>query len=985
MTSPSLTTSINLGSAATPQQTSNNGGPNAVGSSSNDGSIESVMLDFVQSNYTKIKQSRVGTEKQWYINLAFFFGQQYVQAISTPGTTSGYRLTVPKAPPWRVRLCINKIRPIVRRELAILFGQKPRFDVYPASTDDEDLDAARAAEQVFNWIYTDKDVKEKLRQAGWWTCNTGTGFIKTYWDANAVDSASNQKGDICIEPVTPFNLFVPNFRCLDIEEQPFIIHATTKDPQYVANTFGQKIAPNVSSNDNILDDSFLNIRGAQQQSANQVLILEAWIKPGAHPRLPKGGMVTVAGGKVVQCVEKYPYDHGKFPFDKIENIPSGKFYATSMVDDLIPIQKEYNRCYDIETEILTSDGWKLGIDLQIGDSVLTYDHKSGRMKFDTVKEIFSKQYEGPVTVLEGAQISSRTTPGHRWSVKSSAGYSKIVTKLTSDHSIPLKAPVDIIGSDEYNLNKLVGLVLSDGRINNNKIFISQSQLTNPSKCDEIENLLSDELIAFSTYFCPNDIIDYYIPADYSWRIKQLIPNKRLSSNYIMSLGEKGLQGLFDGLMLGDGMYEGNKGAKFYTSLESEADLFQMICILLGKAAVVRKQLARSSWSVRPYQYIVQVKTEKFSKAKVSKALKNDEHYSGIIWCPTVDSGFVMVRRNGKAFISGNTRSQIVENKNLLGKMKLLAAKGSIDASKVTSEPGQVVFYQLGMPPPTPMQLPSLPSYVMETVQQLDSDLLEISGRNENNPQITSATALSFQQEQDETMLSDTASSIESCTERIGQKCLALVGQYWTTARTIKVVGTNESFDATILKGEDLKGCTDLRVEGGSALPQSRAAKQAFIMDLIKLQVIPPQQALEMLEIGGIDKIYDEYLTDKKAAERENMRMQAGQNIYANEWDNHQLHVQVHNRFRKGQTFESLPEEQQIAFQNHVLMHQSAINNQTKGDPTGSGNQVPAPDPMGQLNPGNAGPEASTGGNLPVGGPDVPPGSPGLPPELPPGV
>lgn len=671
-------TSISLGSAATPQQTSNNG---PVGTDLTPGSLDAVMLDFVQSNYTKIRNSRRAIERQWYINLAFYFGRQNVIMHNTTASPSGYRLTTPAAPPWRVRLVVNKIRPIIRKELATLFGQKPRFDVVPASTDDKDLMAARSAEQVFDWFYDEKKVKEKLRQAGWWALICGTGFVKTRWDPKAVDRTNNRLGDICVDAVSPFNLFVPDFRCMDIEDQPYIIHATTKDAQWVKTTFGKTIKSVVATNENILDDTFLNMQGTQAQSANQVLILECWIKPGAHPKLPNGGLVTVVGGQIAQVVQSYPYKHGYFPFSKIENIPSGKFYAHAMMDDLVPLQKEYNR----------------------------------------------------------------------------------------------------------------------------------------------------------------------------------------------------------------------------------------------------------------------------------------------------------------------TRSQIVENKNLMGKLKLLAQQGSVDGSKITSEPGQVIYYKPGFQPPTPMPAPQLPEYMLQSVEQLDADMKEISGQFEVNSQITSATALSFVQEQNDTMLSDTTDSLESATEKTGRMILGYVGQYWDTKRLVKVTGTNGEFDAVMLLGSDLQGNTDLRVEGGSALPTSKAAKQAFLMDLMKIQVIPPQQGLEMLDIGGIDKVYDEFLADKKQAERENIRMQAGQGLYVNEWDNHTTHITVHNRFRKGQTYETLSQEQKVQFQNHVLMHQAAMMQQQQGDPTGSGedlpSQLPPSGPEGQLDPSGGGnvPQVPSPGSVGISansGPPMPdPASINLPPNI----
>lgn len=607
---------------------------------------EKQLLQFITTNYQKIQNARRATERQWYINLAFYFGKQYVTIATVSSTNNSFKMYVPPAPPWRVRLTINRIRPTVRQEMASLFGQVPRFTVVPATTEDLDLVAARAGEQIFDWIYDSKKVYTSTKQAGWWACITGTGFLKSYWNGNDYDQLNQMKGDICIEAITPFNIFVPDFRATDIEQQPYVIHAMTQTAQWVKNNWPDLKGPMQTNPQAVLDDSFLNIQGARNltKDQSQILVLECWFKPGSHPLMPKGGLVTVVGGQVAQCIQKYPYQHGKFPFAKIENIPSGKFYGESMVTDLVPIQKEYNR----------------------------------------------------------------------------------------------------------------------------------------------------------------------------------------------------------------------------------------------------------------------------------------------------------------------TRSQIVESKNMMGKPKLMAPRGSVDASKITSEPGQVVYYTPGFNPPTPLVMPELPGYIMDQVAQLQQDMADLSGINANNtnnvPSGTSATALSFMQEQDDAMLADTTDSLEDAIEKIGQLVLAYSNQYWTEARKVKILGTDGAFDAAAYSSTDLRGNCDLRVESGSALPTSKAAKQAFIMDLIKLGAVPIDQALELLEIGGIEKVYDDYLADKHQAQRENLRMQAGTPLKVNEWDNHQVHITEHNRFRKSTTFEILKTEFKIIFQNHVMAHQAALINQNAGDPTGAGNNTQLPNAEGAETP-----------------------------------
>lgn len=654
MTSPTLPSTSSL-SVDTPAQVMS---PEGSGLSKEQ---EKQLLSWVLDQHKRCRNDRLGVERQWYMNLAFYFGKQNVKMLSTAASSTGFRLTTPPAPPWRVRLVVNKIRPMVRVMLAKTTSQKPRFTVVPATTEDNDIASARVAEQIFDHTYAAKNVKRVLRRAEWWAIICGTAFIKDYWNPNEIDKSSQQQGDIEIEHVSPFHVFVPDLLEEELENQPYVIHQSMKSLEWVERAYGKKVAKatNVKSTNDILEDSFLSMVGAQNASSSKdnVLMLECWIKPG-HPILKEGGMVTVVGEQIVQVVNGYPYVHGEFPFSKLDMIPSGKFYADSVITDIIPIQREYNR----------------------------------------------------------------------------------------------------------------------------------------------------------------------------------------------------------------------------------------------------------------------------------------------------------------------TRSQIIEAKNLMGKPKLLAAKGSINPNQVTSEPGQVILYTPGFPEPKEMAHAPLPSHVLQEVQQLQEDLDDISGqhdisRGKNPSQVTAATALSFLQEQDDTKLSDAITSIEESLEKVGRHILSHVSQFWTTQRTVQIVGADGSFDAQVYKGDSLGGNLNVRVEAGSALPQSKAAKQAFVMDLIKLFPQYADKGLELLEIGGIERIYEEYLTDKRQSQRENIKMSSGVPVEANDWDNHQVHIDIHNTFRKSQEFEMLPDEIKVMFQQHVDLHYVASG--LKAAP----GMALMPGGMGM------GGDPSVMGQFPVGIPGVPPQDP----------
>lgn len=628
--------------------------------------MENRIIEWTKSAHMRCRTIRQQLERQWYINLAFYIGKQNVAVIpisSASSAATGVRLYIPPAPYYRARPIINRIRPVIRTELARLTSQKPTATIVPSSSDAKDLAAAQAGEQIWDATYREKKVKAIFRQTMLWTLCTGTGFMKTYWDPSKKD-AQGESGDFCYENITPFHLFFPDMLVEDIEEQPYIIHVQTKSPEWVKARYPNiKAQPNVMEANDILNDSFLQLVGAGDFRKNAILCYEVWVKPGQVEFLPNGGMYTIIGDTVVQYVEGNPYQHQQYPFIRFPHLPTGRFYADSIITDLIPIQREYNR----------------------------------------------------------------------------------------------------------------------------------------------------------------------------------------------------------------------------------------------------------------------------------------------------------------------TRGQMIEAKNRMSHPQLLAAEGSIDASKITTEPGQVILYKLGFPVPQPLPLQNLPNYVVQEVERLLLDFEDVSGQHQVSkgqvpPGVTAATAISFLQEQDESMLSTTFAGIEEGFEKIGFQTLNYVKQYWTMPRAVRVVGRDGQFNVMAFAGSDLRDNTDIRVEAGSALPTSKAGKQALLMDLMTNGFIPPEKGLELMEVGGVNRLYEEIQIDSSQAARENMKMSTvteenmsqylqtfqGMDpltgeatmvdpntggplvdemgmpteppliVPVNSFDNHQIHIQVHNNYRKGQEYEQLPQRIKDLFEAHVNQHMMAM-------------------------------------------------------------
>lgn len=657
--------------------------------------------------FQQCQNQRIGQERQWFLNLAFYNGQQHVVFRSIAG--GAFDLYVPKAPYFRVRIVINQVRRIIRKEISRLTAQKPNAFVVPSSSEDADVFAAQAGEQIWDDLWRRLKFNKTLRDAVFWQSVCGNGFIKSYWDPNKVMPGEDMQGDICIESITPLHIFVPDLMCTEIEDQPYVIHAQTKNNAWIKNVYD--IDPAGNKLDSVDDGLQQVMKVSKSDKKNdQTTILEVWVKPGYLPELPDGGMFTIISNQIVQGFDKWPYDHGQYPFTKLDSMPTGKFYTASIIEDLIPIQQELNR----------------------------------------------------------------------------------------------------------------------------------------------------------------------------------------------------------------------------------------------------------------------------------------------------------------------SRAQLIESKNRMSKPQLVAQKGAVVASKITTEPGQLIEYAMGFDPPQPLPLQGLPSYVTDEINRLYTDMQDLSGQHDVSngstpPGVTAATAISFLQEQDESLISTHFTSIEEAIEKIAAQSLKYVQMYWDEPRTVKIVGIEGTFDVETFRGADLRSNSDVRIESGSALPTSRAAKQAFIMDLMKMGFIPPDQGLEIMEIGGIDKIYERIQIDKRQAQRENLKMRVVTDqdiqqhmqdfqaahpealqdpnsgtplspmpvplappliVSVNTWDNHDIHIQVHNDYRKSQNFENVDPVVKQLFEEHVKQHAEAIAGQMQHPLTGMEPSDPhAPDPQDEQSAADQ-MQQDSNGNTGTPGPVPAPGNTG---------
>lgn len=343
-----------------------------------------------------------------------------------------------------------------------------------------------------------------------------------------------------------------------------------------------------------------------------------------------------------------------------------------------------------------------------------------------------------------------------------------------------------------------------------------------------------------------------------------------------------------------------------------------------------------------------------------------------------------------------TRSQIIQAKNLMAKPQMMYDEGSVDATKISAKAGIWIPVRPGFSRPSPVPIQPLPSYVLQELEHLQNDFEDISGQHQvsrgNSGGVTAATAINYLQERDDSYLSTVFNSIEAAVEKTAKQSLSLFIQYVTEERLVKTTGLDGSFDASMLSGADIASGNDIRIESGSALPTSKSARQSLITEWMKMGFIAPQDGLKILDMGMLKNFYQLIKIDENHASRENLMMKkltpdqiqnfqmqweqgaaAGEAdkivpgqvdangspiplqvpavVQVHDYDNHAVHIEIHNRFRKSQSFETLDDSIKAEFQKHISMHENALQQKMQEQMAQQamapqGNPQAAPQPQG---------------------------------------
>ena len=376
-------------------------------------------------------------------------------------------------------------------------------------------------------------------------------------------------------------------------------------------------------------------------------------------------------------------------------------------------------CYDDDTEVLTTDGWKPWPKVDGTELFGTYNPVSGELEYQEATEVFHADYEGPMYRVRSEQVDLLVTPNHRMWVQrhdtqaAKRGEQKFAVEpaenllhkrvkyqkcarwvgCSPDHVVipatqriyqrrdldhPSTRTYSAISFPLEPFARFLGYYLAEGCVNGHVICLAQNR--GPVLDRMAETIRAMGLSAYLPETGNGSVRTQSVPlrdmlATLGHSYEKYVPAM------VHSWAPPEIRILLEAMIEGDGNVHPTNGHRvIYTASREMADDLQVLAIKAGWSANVRvddrtgleRVMANGQRfrNLRP-SYIVSILTRRLTplvnhgrhaapSRYLNEAGYNDglEPYKGWVHCVKVPNGLLFVRRNGVPVVSGNTHELI---------------------------------------------------------------------------------------------------------------------------------------------------------------------------------------------------------------------------------------------------------------------------------------------------------------------------------------
>jgi anaerobic ribonucleoside-triphosphate reductase len=317
-------------------------------------------------------------------------------------------------------------------------------------------------------------------------------------------------------------------------------------------------------------------------------------------------------------------------------------------------------CVDTDTEVLSTDGWKRYDELCEADTIYTW--KDGQLNTCPVNKVVVKPFVGKLHSYRGRNYDQTVSPNHRVLTfdhntrESRIRISEDIFSVKTPYALPVRlAPGALKESDLGDEQiMLAAMLYADGHIDYRDGAVHKvTYYKSPNRwgAEQFENICETLGLEYTRRTVKSDIghehgypayqtLVYSLYGDSARNAASLIGRKDEVDPQFQAMDARQSEMFLDTWMRHDG---DPVKEKIQCDNEAIAAAVQHIALRSGRTSYLVQRDA-TTW----------VKLRKVESIIPTERVEVD--YDGLVWCPNVEDGTAIFRKNGSVYISGQTQT-----------------------------------------------------------------------------------------------------------------------------------------------------------------------------------------------------------------------------------------------------------------------------------------------------------------------------------------
>lgn len=315
-------------------------------------------------------------------------------------------------------------------------------------------------------------------------------------------------------------------------------------------------------------------------------------------------------------------------------------------------------CYSEDTQILTTEGWKFFGELNPSSKVAQWDN--GVISFVKPSHILWEDYEGEMVSVRSGKLDFLVTPNHRvaylrYGVKNRKTLVMEARELGNKDSnirIPLAGNIQQDGLDLSDA--IIKFFVAAQADSNDNGFGYRFEFTKERKIQRFLDIMKKGNILFSEQNSTKGRRFYVKKKDIPCT-ESLLTENRAFSNNVLKLSYEQLSVFVNEVSYWDGTITNKGDVVLDTTNKESRDMVATACSLIGIKSSCSDYIDKKHQFGTHNIYRCYIPKPSQSLGAGVLGCKIDRvMYKGKIGCVSVPSSFVLVKRNNKILVSGNT-------------------------------------------------------------------------------------------------------------------------------------------------------------------------------------------------------------------------------------------------------------------------------------------------------------------------------------------